>query len=142
MLIFALLICFLVDSLIYMYASFERKQWEQVNAEIVSLKEFKNSGTSKSGYSFSIDFLLVNSPDKEIITQIYGISNRERRQFVNDYKMRKAITVWFRASSNQVNLFAPVEPQLFSWMLILLPTLGIASVFVSIFIFGERIKKL
>lgn len=116
-------------SLIHYYRLNHFNDWQKSSAKIVQIKKYKNTGSSKAGYSIAIEIAKVensiNFQKNSINIDFYPLSSDERWDFFEKSHVDKIIPIWINSNNQAIEFVEPEAPNFWIVFLILIPTLGL-----------------
>lgn len=143
--IFSLTLCLLINSGIHYYFVDYYSAWIETQARVIEIQKTKNTGTSKAGYSMSLQFEILPNPQlrfkQHYLHRTSGLNSDEKWSFFNKTNTNQVVSLWFNRKDEQLEIVQPKEPEFLDNFPVLLGTIGIIFMIISAFIFGEKVQR-
>lgn len=138
-LIFAVVPTLFADVGIYLWQRDQASDFVPQSAQILAISYRDETGRARYAKTLRVSLETRIAGSSQTI-EIIDRSAQERPKYAEEHKVGDQVMYWRSVSGkNHASLFPPDSPQLFSWLYVLAPTVGLISLVIGALIFGERV---
>jgi hypothetical protein len=115
--------------------------WVATSANLLSVEQTKNPGTSKAGWSVTAELIVEDSGVQRRLQVKDNLSSDERIQHAARMPHQGIISFWTNKRTGARSLFAPVVPGWGEDFPLFLFFIGIPGAVAALFVVGERVDS-